>query len=95
MRPVRITGVTGTSVPVPLDVYSTASKTLAYFGGSGTPGLEFTIDNVFDSSVVPKWFPLAVDATLGVFVLPQGTRAVRGTGMAPDDTLVISEQGLR
>lgn len=91
MRPVRITGVTGDSLPVPLDTYSPTTRTLVQLSGAGQ--LQYTIDNVFDLSIVPTWTntPAAVD---GAYLIEPGVRAVRATGMAPADVLVVSQQGL-
>jgi hypothetical protein len=90
MRSVRITGVTGTSAWVPIDTYSPAQCN-ARVSGAGN-GIEFTLDNVFDTSIAP----IVIAATLidqGA-ILPQGARAVRGTTMAPADILTVSQQGI-
>lgn len=95
MRPVRVTGVTGTSVPVPLDVYATASTTVCIIesGGAGA-ALQGTLDNVFDTTITPVWVALA-GAINTVIAVPSGYRAVRATGLVPADVLVVSQQGLR
>jgi hypothetical protein len=91
MRPVRITGVVGTSPVVPLDTYSPTTGTLVTLTGAGTA--QYTVDNVFDSSITPTWIaaPAAVDGTIHI---PPGTRGVRATGMAAPDILTVSEQAL-
>lgn len=95
MRPIRVTGVTGTSQAVPLDVYATAPNDQVWFVTSGTPGLQVTLDNVFDSTVTPQWNSAdAADATTKIFQIPRGVRAVRGTGMVSADVLVVSPGGL-
>ena len=96
MRPVRVTGVTGNSVPVPLDVYSTGSQTVVDMQTAGAAVPQITADNVFDTTIVPTWHAAPTkDATTGLYFIPQGIRAVRGSGMAPADVLVVSEQGIR
>lgn len=90
MRPVRITGVTGTSAWVPLDTYSPAAALVT--SNVAALGIEYTADNVFDASITP----LAIASALagGVLVLPVGARAVRGTGMVAANLMVISQQGI-
>ncbi len=97
MRPVRITGVTGTSVPVPLDVYDTSTASVAIETGAAGAQLQYTLDNVFDTTLTLKWENLGA-AAAGADVVAQapiGARAVRCTGMVAADTLVVSQQGLR
>jgi aminopeptidase N len=95
MRPIRVTGVTGVSVPVPLDVYTVGPGTQVYFNTAGAPTLTVTLDNVFDLTITPKWVapPAAANAN-GVFTIPPGYRAVQGNGMVPADVLVVSQQGI-
>lgn len=94
MRPIRITGVTGNSVPVPLDAYATGATTLVNFITAGAPTLQVTTDNVFDSTITPTWVapPTAANAN-GQFTIPAGIRAVRGQGMVPADVLNVTQQG--
>lgn len=98
MRPVRVTGVTGTSAVIPLDVYSLAPGVQVALETSGTGAqMQYTPDNVFDSTITPVWFNLG-SASAGANVIAQtspGARAVRCTGMVSADTLVVSEQGIR
>jgi hypothetical protein len=91
MRPIRITGITGTSPPVPLDVYVTDSKTVATLTGAGA--VQMTIDDIFNLSITPFWnaAPAAVN---GLYDIPEGVRAIQATGMAPADVFVISQQGI-
>jgi hypothetical protein len=89
MRPVRITGVTGTSGWVPLDTYSKALASVNLVGGAGA--VEYTLDNVFDTSITPQVVVLTL--TGGVGTPPNGARAVRGTGLGPTDLLIVSQQG--
>lgn len=91
MRPIRITGVTGTSVPVPLDVYSEGSQTIVSLSGAGV--LRQTIDNVFDPTITINWVAPAA-AVNGLYAIPAGIRAVSATGMSPADVLVVSQQGI-
>lgn len=93
MRPVRVTGVTGTSVAVPLDTYSPAQATVFLESGAA-PTIEVTLDNVFDSSITPKWSAPAVAAANTLITLQAGVRAVRGVGMIAADVLHVSQQGI-
>jgi len=94
MRPIRITGVTGNSVPVPLDAYAVGATTLVSFDTAGAPSIQVTNDNVFDSSITPRWVANQTAANAnGQWTVPAGTRAVRGTGMVAADVLVVSQQG--
>lgn len=90
MRPVRITGVTGTSDWVPIDTYSPAKAGVA--SNQAALGIEVTFDNVFDLSITPVVIATALVG--GVFELSSGVRAVRGIGMVPADVLVVSQQGI-
>ena len=94
MRPVRLTGVTGTSQPVPLDVYAPAGQAQVNLASAGAPTLEITVDNVFDLSITPVWKAPTVATANTLVVLPPGTRAVRGVGMIAADVLSVSQQGL-
>ncbi len=90
MRPVRITGVVGTSQWVPIDAYTpnraVVTSTVAALA------IEWTADNVFDASITPT--PIAAALVAGSFQLPEGARAVRGTGMAAPDVMTVSQQGI-
>lgn len=90
MRPVRITGVTGTSVWVPIDTYSPAAAGVS--SNVATLAVEYTMDNVFDLSITPV--PIVGVLVGGVLVLPVGTRAVRGTGMVGANVMTVSQQGI-
>lgn len=90
MRPVRITGVVGTSAWVPLDTYSPAQAVVT--SSVAALAIEWTADNVFDTSITPVAVAAALAA--GTFTLPPGARAVRGTGMAAPDIMVVSQQGI-
>lgn len=90
MRPVRITGVTGTSQWIPLDTYSPAQAVVT--SDVAALAVEWTADNVFDTTITPV--PVAGALAAGTFTLPPGARAVRGTGMAPADVMVVSQQGI-
>lgn len=93
MRPVRLTGVTGTSSPVPLDTYSPALASV-YLESGAAPTIEVTFDNVFDSSITPKWAAPAVATANTSIQLLAGVRAVRGVGMIAADVLHVSQQGI-
>lgn len=90
MRPVRLTGVTGTSLWVPLDTYSPARAGCA--SNQAALGVEYTYDNVFDATPAPQ--VIAGALTAGVFAIPEGVRAIRGIGMVPADVLTVSQQGI-
>lgn len=90
MRPVRITGVTGTSAWVPLDAYSPDCAVVA--SSVAALAIEWTADDVFDTAVTPT--PVAAALAANTFTLPPGARAVRGTGMVPADVMVVSQQGI-
>lgn len=89
MRPVRVTGITGTSQWVPIDTYS-PDRATALITGAGA--IEYTLDNVFDTSITPQVVVLTLVG--GVGTAPPGARALRGTGMAPADILTVSQQGI-
>lgn len=94
MRPIRITGVTGTSVTVPLDVYS-PSPALVTISSAGTPNIQITADDVFNSAITPQWeTPSPAFAANTPYQLPYGTRGVRGTGMVGADIMSVSQQGI-
>lgn len=90
MRPVVITGVTGTSQWVPLDTYSPARAGVS--SNQATLAIEYTYDNVFDPAVTPQAIAGALVAN--TFTLPEGARAVRGTGLVPADRMIVSQQGI-
>lgn len=94
MRPIRITGVTGNSVPVPLDAYAVGATTIVSFVTAGAPTLQVTNDNVFDPTLTINWVaaPAAANAN-GQYTIPAGIRAVRGQSMVPGDVMVVSQQG--
>lgn len=95
MRPIRLTGVTGNSVPVPLDVYATGATTVVDMQTAGAAVPQITADDVFNVAV-PTWHPAPTkDATTGLYLIPAGIRAVRGSSMVPADVLVVSQQGLQ
>jgi len=90
MRPVIITGVTGTSAWVPLDTYSPARAGCS--SNQATLGIEYTFSNVFNASPAPQVIAGALAG--GVFAIPEGVRAIRGTGMIATDVLTVSQQGI-
>lgn len=94
MRPVRVTGVTGTSAPVPLDVYAPAAQAQVLLTSAGAPTLEVTLSNVFDLTIAPTWKAPPVATANTLVTLPQGTRAVRALGMVPADVLEVSQQAI-
>ncbi len=90
MRPVVITGVTGTSQWVPIDTYAPGQAGVS--SNQAALAIEYTYDNVFDPTVVPQ--AIAGVLAANTFTLPRGTRAVRGTGMVGGDRMIVSQQGL-
>lgn len=97
MRPIRITGVTGTSVPVPLDTYSPSPASVVIETTAAGAQMQFTTDNVFDTTITAQWQNLgaaAAGASVAA-VAPMGARAVRCTTMVPADVLSVSQQGIR
>lgn len=92
MRPIRVTGVVGTSPTIPLDVYATGATTQVTLSGAGV--LQQTISNVFDPTFAPNWVNAAA-AVGGLYTIPAGIRALRATGMAAPDVLEVSQQGLQ
>jgi len=95
MRPIRVTGVTGTSPPVILDVYAISPAMVVITGGAGP--IEITASNLFDTAVTPQWHaPPAPAFVVGTpYVLPLGTRAVRANGLVAGDILEVSQQSIR
>lgn len=90
MRPVVITGVTGTSQWVPLDTYSPSPASVS--SNQAALAVEYTYDNVFDPNVTPQ--PIAGALVANTLTLPMGARAVRGTGMVGADRMIVSQQGI-
>lgn len=91
MRPVRVTGVTGTSDWIPLDTYSPGKASVHLDGGTGA--VEYTLDNPFETTPAPTPIALTLDAA-GAAEVPAGARAVRGTGLIAGDVLSVSQQGV-
>lgn len=97
MRPVRITGVTGTSVTIPLDVYTIGPGAMVALETTGSGAqLQYTPDDVFNPAITPAWFNLG-SASAAANVVAQtspGARGIRCTGMVPADVLTVSQQGI-
>lgn len=97
MRPIRITGTTGTSVTVPLDVYCVSPASVAIETAAAGAQLQYTLDNVFDPTITPAWFNLGAAAAAAPGVAaqaPLGARGIRCTGMIPADVLSVSQQSI-
>ena len=96
MRPVRVTGVTGTSAVIPLDTYSTSQGSAAYETAAAGAQMQYTLDDVFNAAITPVWINLgAVLASAPIAVaIPYGARGVRATGMVPADVLTVSQQSI-
>jgi hypothetical protein len=94
MRPVRVTGITGTSPVVPLDVYATSQGTAAYETAAAGAQMQVTYDDVFNAAITPVWINLgAVLASASIAVaIPYGARGIRATGMISADVLEVSQQ---
>lgn len=97
MRPVRVTGVTGTSPVIPLDVNSIAQGSAAYETAAAGAQMQVTYDDVFNAAITPVWINLgAVLASAPIaVVIPNGARGIRATGMIPADVLTVSQQSIR
>lgn len=99
MRPIRITGVVGNSVPVPLDVYTIGNGGIAAIESTGAgEQMQWTPDDPFTIAAGNlTWFNLgaAVAGSAVQASIPPGARAIRCTGMVIADTLVVSQQGIR
>lgn len=96
MRPVRVTGVTGTSTVIPLDVYCISPALISLETTGSGAQLQFTIDDVFNAGITPTWTNAgAVSAGANIVsATPSGARGVRCTGMVPADVLVVSQQSI-
>lgn len=96
MRPIRVTGVTGSSVAVPLDVYTIGTANAVIESGTATTQqVQYTLDDPFTiaaGSLV--WTNTGTAGLNAAVAIPSGARAVRGTNMIPADTLVVSQQGI-
>lgn len=98
MRPIRITGVTGTSQTVPLDVYCISPASVSIETAAAGAQLQYTTDDVFNAAITPVWFNLGAAAAAAPGVnaqAPAGARGVRCTGMISADVLSVSQQSLR
>jgi hypothetical protein len=97
MRPIRLTGVTGNSQAVPLDVYTIGTANAIIESGTATTQqIQYTLDDPFTiaaGSLV--WTNTATPGLNAAVAIPSGARAIRGTNMIPADTLVVSQQGIR
>lgn len=96
MRPIRLTGITGTSVTVPLDVYCISPATVVIETTGTGEQLQYTADDVFNLAITPGWNNLG-SAAAGSTVAaqsPPGARGVRCTGMVPADVLAVSQQSI-
>lgn len=96
MRPVRQTGVTGTSQVVPLDVYCMQPASAVIETVAAGAQMQYTLDDVFNLAITPVWNNLgAAAAGAPVFAqAPAGARGLRCTTMVPADVLVVSQQSI-
>lgn len=95
MRPIRVTGVTGTSVVVPLDVYTIGTaNAILETGTPGTQQIQYTLDDVFNPAITPKWTNTTATGQNAAVAIPSGARGVQCINMIPADTLVVSQQGI-
>jgi hypothetical protein len=96
MRPIRVTGVTGTSATVPLDVYCTSPASIVIESASNTAQVQYTLDDVFNAAITPAWINLVTaNSTAAAAQAPMGARGVRCTGMVSGDVLAVSQQSVR
>lgn len=96
MRPIRITGVTGSSVPVPLDVYTIGTANAIIESGTATTQLlQYTLDDPYAIAAGSlTWTPTAATGLNAATAIPPGARAVRAINLIPADVLVVSQQGI-
>lgn len=94
MRPVRITGVTGTSAVIPLDTYTTSQGSAAYETAGAGAQMQVTYDDVYNPAITPVWLNLGAALASAPIAanIPYGARGLRATGMVPADVLVVSQQ---
>ena len=94
MRPVRITGVTGTSPIVPLDVYTIGTANAIVVTGGATAQLQYTLDDVFNTAITPTWTNTTGTGRNAAQSIPSGARGVQCINMVNADVLTVSQQGI-
>ncbi len=96
MRPIRVTGITGASGPIPLDVYTIGTANAIIETAGVAAQLQYTLDDPFTiaaGSLV--WTNTAGTGRNAAQAIPSGARAVQATGLVAGDVLVVSQQGIR
>jgi hypothetical protein len=95
MRPIRVTGATGNSVTVPLDVYTIGiANAIIESGTPTTQQVQYTLDDVFNLAITPVWTNTTATGLNAAVQLPSGARGVRAINLIAADTLVVSQQGI-
>lgn len=94
MRPIRITGVTGTSQIVPLDVYTIGTANAIIETAGVAAQLQYTLDDVFNPAITPVWTNTTGTGRNAAQAIPSGARGVQATGLVAADVLVVSQQGI-
>lgn len=95
MRPIRSTGQVGNGVTIPLDVYNIQpASAIIESGTPTTQQLQYTLDDVFNSAIVPVWTNTTATGLNAALQLPAGARAVRGINLIAADTVVVSQSSI-
>lgn len=95
MRPIRSTGNVGNGVTIPLDVYNIQpASAIIESGTPTTQQLQYTLDDVFNSAIVPVWTNTVATGLNAATQLPAGARAVRGINLIAADTVVVSQSSI-
>lgn len=96
MRPIRVTGVVGTSPPVPLDVYTIGTaNAMLETAAATTQQIQYTLDDVYN--IAPgslKWVNVGAAGGNLAVPIPSGARAIQCLNMLIADILVVSQQGI-
>ncbi len=111
MRPVRVVvPADDPSAVVPIDIYQHGPITISIAEATGVPDIdvEYTLDNIWDSSVTPVWFPAGaplnavnatpaagrlVDATTAQPVTPTAVRALNNNA-ASTAVMTVVQSGI-
>lgn len=95
MRPIRNTGAVGTGVTIPVDVYNIQpASAIIESGTPTTQALQYTLDDVFNTSITPAWTATTATGLNAATQLPAGARAVRGINLLAADTVVVSQSSI-
>lgn len=96
MRPIRVTGVVGTSPSVPLDTYTIGTaNAILETAAATTQQLQYTLDDVYNiASGSLKWTNVGAAGGNVAVPIPAGARAIQCLNMLVADILVLSQQGI-